>query len=675
MGILLAFYAGKYLSDPSVILFVSISTGIFIIIVQQNKTNHRLISSTILFLLIMTIAMCNTFYSVKIPTKFENEGIWQGIICEKPQRKSNSTLLPVLLINDKQASFLKTRPVKALLYTNKDSLLADTTQIGSRVFFKATLKPIKNNGNPNEWNASLYQAQRGYFCKGYVSKDFLVIKSGKRFPVKRLATNIQARAMQQFASMLEEPNALAVVTALTLGNRDLLSDEIEKSYANTGVIHVLAVSGLHVGILYLFLNFLLAILDKNPWTRQIKTVVIVLIIWFYALITGLSPSVIRAAIMFTVFALGRSIKREINMFNLLALAALIMLLINPLILFHVGFQLSFLAVGGIVFFQPHFYKLFEFKSYLADYVFKLLTVTFAAQLITAPVTLYYFNQFPVYFWLANLVLIPLFAFALVLAIAALVIAEIPLLREIVSWILEFCLQVANKWIIFVEKLPGSVIENIHFDRPAILFSFAILILLSKWLLEARNKLLLMALAMFLLWSGYAFYQTQTHNQNRKLIAYAQPGAEMIGIYGDNKNFLIVSSSESRFESLKKYYLKKHWLKMRIHEPVETFRLYSRHEKDGTTEAQNGYTLISANDEIELIMTEKYLPSKFTSNHKSYLYVFGKVMPSANFEWTGPIILGNTLSNYARDKWVKFALTKELETIDLAQNGAFTIPLY
>ncbi len=675
VGILLAFYAGKYLSNPSVIWFVSILTGILIIIILQNKKNYRFISGIILIMLIMVIAICNTFYSVKIPTNFENEGIWEGIICEKPQGKSNSTLLPVLLTNNKQTEILKTRQVKALLYTNKDSLLADTTQIGTRVFFKAALKPIKNNGNPDEWNASLYQAQRGNFYQAYVNKDQLVIIPSKNLPLKRLASHIQERAMQQYADLLHQPEALAVVAALTLGIRDLLSDELEQSYANVGVIHVLSVSGLHVGILYIFLNFLLIFLDKTPWTRLVKSILIVLTIWLYALITGLSPSVVRAAIMFTTLSLGKTLKRQISSFNLLALAALIILFINPLTLFHIGFQLSFLAVGGIVFFHPYFYNLFELKSRLADYVFKLLTVTFAAQLITAPVTLFYFNQFPVYFWLANLVLVPLFAFSLVVAMVALFIAEIPILNASISWVLEFSLKIANKWILTVEKLPGSVIEGIHFDGPAVVFSFALLYFLTKWLLETKSKLLLMALAILLLWSGYSFYQTRTHSLNQKLIAYAQSGAEIIGIYGCNKNILVVSSTELRFEGLKKYYLKRHWLKMRINEPVETFFLSNSHKQDGTTNILAGYTIIRAGAGVELIMTEKELPTDFARNKTRYLYVFGKAMPNATFEWGGPIILGNTLSSYARKKWVQYALNKEIKIVDLAKNGAFSIPLH
>ena len=177
-----------------------------------------------------------------------------------------------------------------------------------------------------------------------------------------MGSQIQSKIINCFKNDIFNEESKALLIALTSGNRAYISDELQSSFANSGAIHVLAVSGLHVGIVYMLLNFVLSFLNKSKRKKVVKSVIIIAIIWLYAFLTGLSPSVTRAALMFSMINIGTTLNRDISFFNILAGAALIMLLFNPLNLFEVGFQLSFIAVAGIVYFQPKFYKLFSFDS-------------------------------------------------------------------------------------------------------------------------------------------------------------------------------------------------------------------------------------------------------------------------------------------------------------------------
>ena len=171
-------------------------------------------------------------------------------------------------------------------------------------------------------------------------------------------------------------------------------------------MHVLAVSGLHVGIIFFILNFLLTPLNRNKRLLKIKLFLLVGALWFYAFLTGLSPSVMRSCTMFSFIVVGENLNKRTNIYNTLAASAFLLMLINPLIIFGAGFQLSYIAVISIVFFQPRLAALVAVKNRILKYVWDLFTVSVAVQIGTAPISIFYFHQFPVYFWLSNFIVIP-----------------------------------------------------------------------------------------------------------------------------------------------------------------------------------------------------------------------------------------------------------------------------
>ncbi|WP_300440339.1 ComEC/Rec2 family competence protein [Christiangramia sp.] len=256
-------------------------------------------------------------------------------------------------------------------------------------------------------------------------------------------------------------NELAVFQALILGQRREISNELYKDYAAAGAIHILAISGLHVGILLFILNFLFRGLNRIKYGKFIKAAILILLLWSFAVLTGLSASVVRAVTMFSFIAIGLQIKRKTSVLNSLFLSLFVLLLIDPYYLFQVGFQLSYLAVFSIILFQPMLYNLYKPKFKLVDYFWKLSAVSIAAQIGVIPLSLYYFHQFPGLFLLSNLIILPFLGIILALGILIIILAYINGLSPFVTEVFNFILRMLNDFIAWVAGIESFVIDNIQ----------------------------------------------------------------------------------------------------------------------------------------------------------------------------------------------------------------------
>jgi competence protein ComEC len=275
------------------------------------------------------------------------------------------------------------------------------------------------------------------------------------------AISVRIWADKQIKSAVSGQREQATAAALVLGVTDGLDNELLQAYASTGALHVLAVSGLHVSIIYWIILLVLKPLDTTRSMKWLLAFISVFILWSYAFISGWSPSVLRAVTMFSFVAFSRPWRQSTNIFNTLASSMFCLLLFDPYYIMSVGFQLSYLAVFGIVFLQPRLYGLWEPSGRLLDEIWKVSSVSIAAQIATLPIGLYYFHQFPTYFLPANLAVIPISFVVLVLGLAVAVFAFIEPLVWILGWILTMTVKLMNGLVIAFEQLPFSVIDNIY----------------------------------------------------------------------------------------------------------------------------------------------------------------------------------------------------------------------
>lgn len=302
--------------------------------------------------------------------------------------------------------------------------------------------------------------------------------------------------MGVYERFVEGHRERAIVNAFVIGVTEGIDDELKHAYAAGGAMHALAVSGIHVSILYGVLLFLLQPLAKRragPWSIA---VISLLVLWMFAFITGLSPSVLRAVTMFSFVAIARPIGRTTSIINTLAASAFFLLLYDPYLILSAGFQLSYLAVFGIVLLYRPIYNLWEHRWAWSDWIWQVTCVSLAAQLSTLPVTLYYFHQFPIYFLLSNLFVVPGSAIVLLGGILLLLISPIPFLAPWLGKLLGLLVYVLNEGLFLVERLPSSLIEPISLTLLQA-FCVAGLIVVVYLLLQTRKfywTLILLGLA-------------------------------------------------------------------------------------------------------------------------------------------------------------------------------------
>jgi competence protein ComEC len=329
---------------------------------------------------------------------------------------------------------------------------------GQWMWIEADLSRIPPLSNPKAFDYQHYLAlQDIYFQASATPGKWKVIRDVPPGFIQQWRIDAQ----EKLGSYLDRKQVFAVVSAMLLGEKTDLSPEVKAMYANTGAMHILAVSGLHVGIIYLLLELFLKRLPFNRNSRWIKTLIQLVGIWLFALLTGGAASVIRASTMFSFLHIGKLIQRHSSIYNTLAASAFFLLCCQPSWLLHVGFQLSYLAVGGIVFFQPLFYRWWIPRWKLVDFLWKLITVSLAAQLLTLPLSWYYFHQFPSFFWLSGLWVVPLAPVIITMGIGILIADGCwPFLAKGLATLLDHIIRITHLWLEWLQQLPFSTITDI-----------------------------------------------------------------------------------------------------------------------------------------------------------------------------------------------------------------------
>jgi len=324
--------------------------------------------------------------------------------------------------------------------------------------------------------------------------------------VRAYAINVRDDFLETLSNQGITGTEYAVTCAILLGYGANLTPEIRKSYQNSGTVHILSVSGLHVGLFAMVIMHLLFFLRGARWKLILKAIITLTCIWSYALITGFAPSALRSAIMFSFVTLAKCVERQTSVYNSLATSAIVQLTYDPMMLYALGFQFSYLAVLGIVMTNNLFSKLWTPKNKILTYIWECVTVSIAAQLTTTPLSIYYFNQFPNYFIFANIIASPLSVLIIPLGMAILVFAKISaFVAGIFGKLLNLTIWILNQSVTIIEQLPFSVWKDLEWTKfETILAYFAISFLLFAFFKRRRTPvwaglacILLMVLIEFL----------------------------------------------------------------------------------------------------------------------------------------------------------------------------------
>ncbi|UII30164.1 ComEC family competence protein [Fulvivirga ulvae] len=360
---------------------------------------------------------------------------------------------------------------KIYLYIDKSRQL----KYGDQLLVKGKPGAIKPPQNPGEFDYKRFLSFKNIYHQHYLREGDFQVVGNTQNPVFAFAFWAKAWAAGVLAENVDSNRELGIVQALVMGIKDDLDDDTQKAYAASGATHVLAVSGLHVGIIYGIIFFVLSRFQTSARGRWIVAGICILILWFYALLTGLSPSVLRAVTMFTFVIIGQATGRDSNIYNTLAISAFCILMYDPLLIMSLGFQLSYLAVLGIVYVQPRIYNLYVPDQLVLDKLWAITSVALAAQLATAPLCLLYFHQFPTYFFLSNIVVIPGAMGVLCMGLGVLALSFMPALSAALGWLLKWWVYGMNESILAIRKFPFSQITNISLTGLEAVLVFGIII--------------------------------------------------------------------------------------------------------------------------------------------------------------------------------------------------------
>lgn len=583
---------------------------------------------------------------------------------EKP--KSYKALAEVFLIRNGDSD--SETAGKIIIYFKKDSI-SKNLDYGNIIAFQKNLQPIKNSGNPGGFDYRRFSLFKGITHQVFLNQNDFVIVPGKNEKwLDRFILTIRNKVLEIIRTNIVSPKEAGLAEALLIGYENELDRTLVQSYTNTGVVHIIAISGLHLGIIYWLLVLLLKPLKKKKQLLVLHAFIIIASLWLFSLLAGAQPSITRSAVMFTCIAIGESMSRKTNIFNTMAISAFLLLLYNPFWLWDVGFQLSYAAVLSIIiFFQP-IYLWFYFKNKLIDMLWKLNAVTIAAQLMTTPISLYHFNQFPNYFLFANFVAVPLSSIILIGEIFLCAISIIKPLAFLLGKILTSLIWVMNTYIERIEALPFGVWEGIHLSFPQTLFLMIALMAIAYWLMESDKKGLQLGLVSLLCLFVLRTNSFVSAGQNNKIIVYNVPRHKAIDVINGRHYFFIGDTELVTDDFIRNFHLKP----SRI-----LFRVSETNQVPAFTNPQ--HILSYGSKKILMIDSTIFLPA---SSQKSTidLLVISKnpklyINQLAGYFDLKQVVVDGSVPRWKSSRWKKDCDSLGIPFHNTSEQGAFVMNLY
>ncbi len=395
-----------------------------------------------------------------------------------------------------------------------DSNQKNTLNYGDQLLVPNQYKPVDAPFNPAEFNYKLWLQHQNIYFQTYLNPNqYQLIAQDKGNPIIARSLLIRQQMVRKFQQYLHNPNAVSVASTLILGYRADLSQDVLQAYSKTGTMHVLSVSGMHVALVYIIIELLLRFLNRKRSTIILKAFISIVLIWLYALLSGFSPAVCRAAVMIAFVICGKTYNRHISMLNILLVSAFMLLLYNPDFIADAGFQLSYLAVFGLILLQPIIENLLDFKQKYLRKLWSLLSVSLAAQIITFPVSVFYFHQFPVYFLLSNLFIVLPSMLIMYTGIAFLAVSAVPVIAKPMAFLLEKTIIGMNNGLLWIENIPYGSWNRLWITTLEYLLLYAMIICVFGWIIHRKTFLLkLNAVFIVLFLMSFSYKRFRAGNQ-------------------------------------------------------------------------------------------------------------------------------------------------------------------
>lgn len=561
--------------------------------------------------------------------------LYRGIVTDSPQEKAKTVAYRVFLPDEDKL---------VVCYFQRDSLSPDRLNPGDEFLFYGEIQPFRNMGNPDDFDYVRYMYNQNFVGSVYISSD-----AYKR--TGEVSSNLRYQALCCRQAILDFYKALdlketeyAVVSALTLGYQNELSDDLKQGFRTTGTVHVLSVSGLHVGIIYVMMTFLLGFVHRNSKYYWIKLVLIILLLWGYAFITGLPPSVVRASAMLSVFCVSEIVGRKSFSIHALFIAAFFMLLVNPFSLFDIGLQLSFMSVLSILYLHPKMSGLIKIENKYIRYIWQMFALSIVAQLATFPICLYYFGTFPTYFFIANLIIVPVVSLIMYAAGGIVFAKMLSFVFSDFSYYLYYLpvklLQVLISFMTYAihlfEQLPFALLQNVKVSFVNLWLIFVMIIGILVFLIYKKSKALIVGLTAIL-----ALLTSHIHSK-------VVDNIEVITVY-----------NRSQASEIK-------WSKSGVQTDILPGDTTSDYIYIGYQ--TNNMLILSSDNWKEKVTEERFKVNNLVLTHSNSFSLYSLTQ----LFWIENVVLDASLSRYTRHRLAKECQKLNIPYHDVTQSGAFSL---
>jgi competence protein ComEC len=447
------------------------------------------------------------------------ENFYVATINEAPVEKAKSykALVSIETVVNKQVQ--QNLKGKALIYFDKDSS-SGKLEYGDKIIFRKPLQAIRNSGNPAAFDYAQYCAFQQIYQQAFLKKnEWNLINEKDGSFLQSTIFKTRGYILKTLQNYIPGNDESSLAKALLIGYRVDLDKDLVQAYSNVGVVHLIAISGMHLALIYFFLVWLFKKIPVIKKSKLSRLFLILFCLWFFALLTGAPASVLRSAVMFTFLAIGDSFDKRNSIYNSLAVSAFVLLCFDPFMLWDVGFQLSYLAVLGIVIFQKYIYNWFYFKNKILNAGWKLGSVSIAAQLLTLPICIYYFHQFPLLFLLSNMVAIPLSTVALWGCITIVSLSFIPAAALYLGKLVWCSIWLLNHSVLVINSIPFSLWNGLSISVVSTILLYFIFIAFTVSLIKKNKAALKLTLATTLIFVLITTYSKWQSFNQKKIIVY------------------------------------------------------------------------------------------------------------------------------------------------------------
>lgn len=438
----------------------------------------------------------------------------------KPDNYNDKYIVSIITMNNKKATG------NLLLNLKRDSL-QKVIPVDAILFTSTALQNIQKPLNPYQFDYSHYLERQHVYHQLYLDQNEFRLISDSVSSIYGFADQLRININKRLVTAGFKGEVLSIMNALLLGQRQDIDKTTYSNYVNSGTIHILAVSGLHVGILLLILNFIFRPILYFKHGNVLRGAIIFIILWSFAIVAGLSPSVTRAVTMFSIISIAMHLRRQKNIYNTLAISAFFILLVKPTFLFEVGFQMSYLAVLGIVSVQPIIYRLWKPEFLVTDKIWQVFTVTLAAQFGVVPISLFYFHQFPGLFFISNVVVIPFLGLILGFGILVIILALTNALPEFIVEIYSSIIESLNGFISWVAEFEDFLFRDIPFTLLQVISAYIIIVAIVQVYKHKSFNWIALCLIGIIAFQGTFIYNTY-RNKDAAFIIFNKSRYSVIG---------------------------------------------------------------------------------------------------------------------------------------------------